>query len=347
MNTHSFSTQLATLLGLKDAIILQHFYFWHQSNKGKEDRCFDGLVWSYNTIKSISEIFPYLTEKEVRGAIERLISGGYIVEGNYNKFSYDRTKWYALTDTGVSIFEAQKMPITKGQMDTNKRANPFDKKANGNDKKSNEKLQNVTPIPYSNYKNNPYSNKEKEFSREQDFLILGNENEPETISLIKKEKETAEGARENSELAVLSSQIGVSYVSTQKRKENALEVPKKQNKGKRSIQEDENFQSYESFLEKWEKTAVEEFPNIDPKKCFLWFCDSIESKYNGMYFNYFSTLSNWLRSNEAKGANQHLKYTTTMPKNAQTTQKMLEDFGANGRRTTGDMIDDFFNEVRK
>lgn len=38
--------------------------------------------------------------KQVRTAIARLIDGGYLIAGNYNRHAYDRTAWYALGANG-------------------------------------------------------------------------------------------------------------------------------------------------------------------------------------------------------------------------------------------------------
>jgi len=106
-DTHSFNVKIAAELGsAHDAIILQHFWIWHQHNTGK-DRSMKGdhpYPWTYNTVSRIAEIFPYMTEREVRLSIQRLVSKGYLITDNFNKMKFDRTLWYSLTDKSVKIY---------------------------------------------------------------------------------------------------------------------------------------------------------------------------------------------------------------------------------------------------
>ena len=156
-NVHAFSVSLATRVGLNESILLQHFWFWHQNNQGKPDRCFDGHVWSFNPISRTSkksskitplvEIFPYLSKKKIEGAIARLIDMELLVSGNYNEHSFDRTKWYALTFKGVSLFVDP-----KGEMQV--------QKGNSEVQKGNSEVQNALTIPNSNNNSNNNSNKE-------------------------------------------------------------------------------------------------------------------------------------------------------------------------------------------
>ena len=111
MNTHSFSVELATKLGVEKAIILQHLWFWHQKNKANEQNYHDGSYWTYNTAKAFSEMFPYIKEKKMYSILKSLEDDGFIKTGNYNKVKFDRTKWYALTEKGISIFQNKEMDL--------------------------------------------------------------------------------------------------------------------------------------------------------------------------------------------------------------------------------------------
>lgn len=103
-NTHSFSPALAKAFGLKDAIWLQHIYYWLKHNKGKGKNCQDGNWWTYNTRKGFSEYFEYLTEDDIRGIVDRLKKKEILLVGNYNKSPYDKTAWYSLTEKGWKLF---------------------------------------------------------------------------------------------------------------------------------------------------------------------------------------------------------------------------------------------------
>jgi len=104
-DTHGFNVKLATLLGFQQAILLQHLWYWHQANCNKENNIIDGKVWTYNTYERYHEIFPYLTKRQIALGFEKLEEKGLIVTGNYNKLKFDKTKWYALTDKGIKIFD--------------------------------------------------------------------------------------------------------------------------------------------------------------------------------------------------------------------------------------------------
>ncbi len=100
---HSFDIDLAKELGVNSAILLRHFSFWLAKNEANNANFYDGSYWTYNSISAYSKLFPYLSEKQVRSAIQNLVDKGILKTGNYNKSAYDRTLWYALTDYGKSI----------------------------------------------------------------------------------------------------------------------------------------------------------------------------------------------------------------------------------------------------
>ena len=57
----------------------------------------------YATQKEIACQFQYLTIKQTRTAIEKLIENDYIRLGSFNRHKYDRTSWYGLTEKGKSF----------------------------------------------------------------------------------------------------------------------------------------------------------------------------------------------------------------------------------------------------
>jgi len=115
---HSFDSDIAKQYGLVEAILLQNFAFWIAKNEANERNYFDGRYWTYNSVKAFQELFPYITTKQLRRALDHIIAEGLIITGNYNADRYNRTLWYALTEKGKCIF-----PI--GQMDVPEKANGF------------------------------------------------------------------------------------------------------------------------------------------------------------------------------------------------------------------------------
>lgn len=126
---HSFDVEVAKEVGVIAAVIFQNIAFWCEHSRANESNFHDGYYWTYNTNKALCELFPYLSSKNIRTAIQKLIDADLIMTGNYNKMAYDRTMWYALSKKGKSIFQ-------KGQIH-------LPETANGSD-------QNGEPIPYIN-----------------------------------------------------------------------------------------------------------------------------------------------------------------------------------------------------
>lgn len=138
--THSFNVGIAVEYGLNDAIILGHIHYWVTKNEANGTNLHEGRYWTYNSIAAFSKLFPYLTTKQIRGALDRLVKHGLILKGNFNKTSIDRTTWYALTDKGYAAFGlvAPDLPYKangfalsedpicpQGQMDSPLKANGF------------------------------------------------------------------------------------------------------------------------------------------------------------------------------------------------------------------------------
>ena len=129
---HSFDTEIAAQYGIVEAILLNNFAFWLAKKKANGQDFHDGRYWTYNSIKAFKELFPYLTENQLRRALNKLIEDGLIVTGNYNKAAYDRTLWYALTEKAMTILgvdltnangKNHKSICEKNQMDFDKKPN--------------------------------------------------------------------------------------------------------------------------------------------------------------------------------------------------------------------------------
>ena len=138
---HSFNVEIAKKYGILEAVLLNHLWFWIKKNKANNTNYFDGNYWTYNSKKAFSELFPYASERQIDYALKKLIDCGLVITGNYNKSSYDRTLWYAITKVGYSILQNCEMETTK--------------LLNGND-------EIVQPIPDINTDINTDNNNKKE-----------------------------------------------------------------------------------------------------------------------------------------------------------------------------------------
>lgn len=108
---HLFDVNVACQVGVVAAILFQNIAYWCQHSQANGTNYHDGMFWTYNTVKAFKAIFPYLSSKQIDTSIKKLVDAGLIVKGNYNKSSYDRTTWYAITENGKSIFQKGKMEI--------------------------------------------------------------------------------------------------------------------------------------------------------------------------------------------------------------------------------------------
>lgn len=100
---HGFNVFLAKMYSVNEAIILQHIYYWYKHNKLNNKNFYDGRYWTYNSISAFAEEFIYLSEKQIRNIIDKLIENNLVITGNYNKIAYDRTKWYSLTENAIEL----------------------------------------------------------------------------------------------------------------------------------------------------------------------------------------------------------------------------------------------------
>lgn len=131
---NSFETNIAMDVGINAAILYQNIHYWCQHNQANKVNEHEGLYWTYNSMKAFAELFPYLSEAQVRQALKVLEQKGYIKTGYFNKQAYDRTKWYA--DLRLQSEESSDCICYPSQMDMIQEANGFDTQGE--------------PIPYIN-----------------------------------------------------------------------------------------------------------------------------------------------------------------------------------------------------
>lgn len=122
---HNFDTAIAEKYGVHAAILLNNIYFWIEKNKASDRNFYDGYYWTYSSNKAFSELFPYMTRRQIEYALKRLIDEGLLITGNYNDKPYDRTLWYAITKFGYSILQNCEMEVTKLLNGSNKIVEPI------------------------------------------------------------------------------------------------------------------------------------------------------------------------------------------------------------------------------
>lgn len=96
MASHSFDPVVAKDVGIPAAIIFRNICFWIEKNTHNDRNFFEGRYWTYNSREAWADLFEYMSDNQVRRALEKLRAAGYIDVGNFNEHKYDRTLWYSI-----------------------------------------------------------------------------------------------------------------------------------------------------------------------------------------------------------------------------------------------------------
>lgn len=102
---HNFNVDAAIKVGINAAILLNNIYFWVKRNEANDVHYYDNHYWTYNSKKAFSKLFPYMTERQIEYALNKLKDCGYIITGNYNESPYDKTLWYSITQEGLELLK--------------------------------------------------------------------------------------------------------------------------------------------------------------------------------------------------------------------------------------------------
>lgn len=108
MEIHSFRVDIATKYGIAEAILLGYFYHWMTVHEKNDTNFYDGRYWTYDSERTLVDKMPYIPKTTMHRLIKKLVDSGLLLTGNYNKFSYDKTKWFSLSDIALALFENKK-----------------------------------------------------------------------------------------------------------------------------------------------------------------------------------------------------------------------------------------------
>ncbi len=134
---------VALRYGLEEAIFLHAIVFWTRTNRSNDRNFRDGRWWTYNSVKGLTELFPWWSAKQIRRIINSCRDQGAILVANYNKDGRDRTIWYSPSDDLLALYNEDGMGICilpNGKMQMPNRAD--------------ESAQMGTPLPCNNHVNN-------------------------------------------------------------------------------------------------------------------------------------------------------------------------------------------------
>ena len=107
---HYFDVEVATKYNVNIAIFLNNLAHWTIVNIANRQNYYDFRYWTYNSRRAFLELFPYWTDDQLRTIISNAIKADLVLEGNYNKKAYDKTKWYSLSDKALVLYKINPTP---------------------------------------------------------------------------------------------------------------------------------------------------------------------------------------------------------------------------------------------
>lgn len=105
--------KLATKIGLNEAIVLQQVHYWIEIERKTKDaevmqkHFHNGRWYVYNTYEQWHEQFPFWSISTLKRIISSLEKRKLLISDNFNKFGYDRTKWYTIDYEVLKTLENQ------------------------------------------------------------------------------------------------------------------------------------------------------------------------------------------------------------------------------------------------
>ena len=102
---YNFNVEIATKIGVDEAIMLNNFVYWLAKNKANNKNFFDGNFWTFNSVRAYCELFPFWKESQIKRILKSLIDQNVLVVGNYNQNAYDRTNWYSLSNEYIHLID--------------------------------------------------------------------------------------------------------------------------------------------------------------------------------------------------------------------------------------------------
>ena len=112
---YSFDTEAAARYGVEEAILLDHIRFWCEKNRSNPDCQQQGRCWMYASAARLAEHFPFWSVPKIRRLLKSLVRQGALLEGRFGRFAFDRTLWYAVSESVLSMFQNRHLQQTNPQ----------------------------------------------------------------------------------------------------------------------------------------------------------------------------------------------------------------------------------------
>lgn len=111
---------LATVIGLNEAIVLQQLNYWLHSKSAKK---INDKWWVYNTYENWKkQNFPFWSIPTVKRTFSSLEKKEVVVSANFNRAGFDKTKWYSIDESKLN----QLMIRASDQNDTTSGSKRYD-----------------------------------------------------------------------------------------------------------------------------------------------------------------------------------------------------------------------------
>ena len=112
---YSFDTDIAARYGVEEAILLDHIRFWCDKNQSNPDCQKEGRCWMYASAARLAEHFSFWSVPQIRRLLKNLVRQGALLEGRFGRFAFDRTLWYAISESAASMFQNRHLQQTNPQ----------------------------------------------------------------------------------------------------------------------------------------------------------------------------------------------------------------------------------------
>lgn len=78
---HSFDAEIAMRVSINAAVVYRNLVFWVRHNETNRRNFHEGRYWTYNSTVAFEEQLPYLTDKQIRTALDKLVEAELILRG--------------------------------------------------------------------------------------------------------------------------------------------------------------------------------------------------------------------------------------------------------------------------
>lgn len=125
---------LAFIIGLNEAIIIQQVHYWLELNKKANRNFHEGRHWTYNTYEEWNEQFPFWSKTTIKRIFKKLRDMNLLIVDRFNVYQMDRTLWYTIDydvlDSIMNVSNESNIDIQNKPMEDNQNETMDESKTN-------------------------------------------------------------------------------------------------------------------------------------------------------------------------------------------------------------------------